>query len=68
MEEDPNARFAELTNEYLARLYAAQPVMATSMGVHEYDDRLPNLSGYAIADELRRARGYLHEIDLGGES
>lgn len=60
---DDNARFAEITTDYLADLYQRQPVMATGMGVHEYDDRLPNLSGYAIADELRRARAYLHDLD-----
>lgn len=60
---DANAPFERATNAYLAELYEAQPVMATGMGVHEYDDRFPNLSKFAIADELRRARAYLHEID-----
>jgi uncharacterized protein (DUF885 family) len=60
---DSSAEFEQATTEYLAELYEAEPVMATAMGVHDYDDRLPDLNAYAIADRLRRARAYLHRID-----
>ena len=55
--------FEQATVEYLAELYETEPVMATSMGVHDYDGRLPNLSQYAIDDRLRAKRAYLHKID-----
>ena len=55
--------FAQLTNEYLADLYAAEPVMATARGVHDYDGRLPDPGRFAAADDLRRCRAYLHAID-----
>ena len=61
MEEDQ--RFEELTTDFLAELYQAQPVMATAMGVHEYDDALPEITPHAVADELQRLRAYLHAID-----
>lgn len=60
---DDNARFEQVTTDYLAYLYASQPVMATAMGIHDYDDQLPDLSRFSMADELRRTRAYLHEID-----
>ncbi len=57
------ADFQRIAANYLSALYQAQPVMATAMGVHDYDDRLPSLAPYAIAADLHRARGFLHEID-----
>jgi uncharacterized protein (DUF885 family) len=60
---NPTSRFAELTHAYLADLYAAQPVMATAMGVHDHDALLPDVRAFAIDEELRTARAYLHEID-----
>lgn len=61
MEED--RKFEELTTEYLAELYESQPVMATAMGVHSYDDALPDVTPHTVAEDLRRRRAYLHEID-----
>ncbi len=60
---DENLKFEELTTDYLAEVYATQPVMATAMGVHEYDDELPDVSAASVAEELQRARAYLHQID-----
>jgi uncharacterized protein (DUF885 family) len=59
----PSTRFTEVTEAYLAQLYEAHPVMATAMGVHEFDALLPDSRAFAIDEELRRARAYLHEID-----
>src|SRR5215813_7900320 len=58
-----NDAFEQATVEYLADLYETEPVMATAMGVHDYDGQLPNLSQYAIDDRLRAKRAYLHGID-----
>lgn len=60
---DPSEAFWQATAEYLGDLYAAEPVMATRMGVHDLDDRLPNRSRYATDERLRQARAYLHRID-----
>jgi uncharacterized protein (DUF885 family) len=60
---DDNAQFDELTMDYLAHLYALQPVMASAMGVHDYDSELPQLSPYSITEQLAAARSYLHDID-----
>src|SRR5205807_1539536 len=47
----------------LAYLYESEPVMATHMGVHDFDDRLPDRSRHALEERVRKARAYLHEID-----
>ena len=60
---DATELFSQATDKYLADLYASQPVMATSMGVHLYDDQLPDSSPGAVTRELERARSYLHTID-----
>lgn len=59
----PDADFEMAATEYLADLYYNEPVMATRMGVHEYDDRLPDRSKHANEARLRRARAFLHDID-----
>jgi uncharacterized protein (DUF885 family) len=37
--------------------------MATQMGVHDFDDRLPDRSRHSLEERLRRSRAFLHEID-----
>src|SRR2546430_1590472 len=60
---DQGARFAQATDSYLTDLYAAEPVTATAMGIHTFDDQLPNYAHYALDELLRRSRAYLHQID-----
>lgn len=55
--------FQQASNEYLAFLYAAEPVMATQMGVHDFDDRLPDRSPAAFAERLAKTRAHLYSID-----
>lgn len=37
--------------------------MATAMGVHDYDDQMPNVQKHALEERLRQARAYLHALD-----
>ncbi len=46
--EDPAAAFDALAAEHLTALYAAHPVWATSLGVHDHDAALPDLEPAAI--------------------
>ena len=64
---DSNALFERITTEYLAHLYASQPVLATTMGVHDYDDLLPDLSRHALDDELRKTRALTTAEGTGQE-
>ncbi len=63
MAADNPSSFESITNAYLAYLYEAEPVMATQMGVHDFDDRLPDRTRHALDERLRKSRAYLHEID-----
>jgi uncharacterized protein (DUF885 family) len=58
-----DTQFEELTTAFLAAQYAAHPVMATAMGVHDYDDSLGDFNRFAIRDDRDRVRAYLHAID-----
>jgi uncharacterized protein (DUF885 family) len=58
-----DAQFEELTTAFLAAQYAAHPVMATAMGVHDYDDSLDDFNRFALRDDRDRVRAYLHAID-----
>jgi|CXWL01.1.fsa_nt_gi uncharacterized protein (DUF885 family) len=59
---DEAARLHQLFDrEWEARL-EANPLMATSVGRHEYDDRLPSVSLEAMKVEVERARGFLGEL------
>ncbi len=44
----PNT-FAAFADDYYAKLFAADPIQATYAGVHNFDDRLADLSADAIA-------------------
>src|SRR5262249_32837052 len=61
--ESADAQFESLTTEYLATQYAAHPIMATAMGVHDYDDSVDNFNRFALRDDRDAIRAYLHAID-----
>ena len=44
-------------------LTAFDPVMATSLGAHEHDDRMPDFSDSAVADQLRLLDDLLTAVD-----
>ncbi|MDB4955169.1 MAG: hypothetical protein JWO36_2738 [Myxococcales bacterium] len=60
------ARLAELSTSVLADLDRLAPADAVSLGHHQYDGRLPDLSAAGLAEEiatLDRDRGELEQID-----
>lgn len=57
-----NAKFATLVDAYLAWHYAAHPVRATFDGIHDYDDRLQDVSAAAIAAETSSQRRWLDRV------
>ena len=58
-------RLARLTDEFLRALFDAYPTLAASLGLHEYDGRVPDFREAARADRvsaLRRSAARLTEI------
>ncbi len=51
--------FTELVQEFLTELYEDQPVMASALGLTEYDDRLDDLSAPAFEARRRRSAAWL---------
>ncbi|HLW47987.1 MAG TPA: DUF885 domain-containing protein [bacterium] len=47
---------AALSQDFLTSLYDAHPTLAASLGLHEYDGRVPNLSERARADRASTLR------------
>lgn len=60
---DPAAAFASAAAIVLADALAANPVRASHLGVHDYDDRLPDPSARAADDRLRDVRSALAALD-----
>ena len=50
--------FAALAGDYLDDMARRHPDVATSLGDHRFDDRLPDLSGAALAAERRALDGF----------
>jgi len=57
-----NAKFESLVDGYLAWHYASHPVRATLDGIHDYDDRLQDVSAAAIAAEIAGQRRWLERL------
>jgi uncharacterized protein (DUF885 family) len=54
--------FSALVDETLRDYYAHSPVQATSAGIHDHDDRWPDLSAQGRADEAAFLRGTLEKF------
>src|SRR5438105_10081048 len=61
---------SDLTQRYLDGLFRAKPHLATFMGDHRFDDRLPDLSPEALAarekellEQQRSIRNYRHDAE-----
>ncbi|MGH8076240.1 MAG: DUF885 domain-containing protein, partial [Lysobacter sp.] len=64
--QTPRASLQQLFDDERAFLWHADPLAATSDGVHTYDDRLPSVTPAAQARRLEADRGFLsrlHAID-----
>jgi hypothetical protein len=59
--------FVQLTEHIVDALLEADPQLASTAGDHRFDDRLPQLSAEAVADDvamLRDAAGALTQVDI----
>ncbi len=63
MDSEADLEFARLAGEYLDDLAERHPDAATSLGDHRFDDRLPDLSADALADERRALDGWAAGLD-----
>jgi hypothetical protein len=63
MDGEADLEFARLAGEYLDDLAERHPDAATSLGDHRFDDRLPDLSADALADERRALDGWAARLD-----
>ena len=53
-----DAAFTEVGKAYLEDTYQRQPVLATLLGIHKYDERLGDPSQQAVADEVAALRTF----------
>src|SRR5437764_1094950 len=54
----PDAVFQKLSDEYLAGYLAWRPATGTSLGLHEYDGRITDVSRASLDAELRRLKEF----------
>jgi len=64
----PTAGAADAAYEGLVRarfdaVMAANPVMATSVGIHDHDERLGSRTRAAIEERIAEARRYLADLE-----
>ncbi|MEQ8978627.1 MAG: DUF885 family protein, partial [Deltaproteobacteria bacterium] len=58
----PDATFDAIADAHLKQLYATHPIWATSLGVHDYDDALPDLSAQAVAQRTTAIEALLERL------
>jgi uncharacterized protein (DUF885 family) len=63
MDSEADLEFARLAGKYLDDLAERHPDAATSLGDHRFDDRLPDLTADALADERRALDGWAARLD-----
>jgi uncharacterized protein (DUF885 family) len=63
MDGEADRGFVRLAGEYLDDLAERHPDVATSLGDHRFDDRLPDRSAAALADERRALDGWAARLD-----
>ncbi len=56
-------QFSQWLDDVLAAYYRWHPVNATFIGVHEHDDRLPDLSERGLADIATQARSLIRRME-----
>ena len=57
-EENPNAEFEKVAEEYIKGWLAAHPLQATGLGFHEYDGRINDFTRLSIDAELSRLKRF----------
>jgi hypothetical protein len=71
MDGETDGEFARLAGEYLDDRAERHPDLATGLGDHRFDDRLPDPTAAALADERRALDGWaarLNALDPGALS
>jgi uncharacterized protein (DUF885 family) len=63
MDGEADREFARLAGEYLDDRAGRHPDLATGLGDHRFDDRLPDPSAAAVADERRALDGWAARLD-----
>src|SRR3954471_17173769 len=58
-----DAAFASLAGAILDDVYARNPVLATDLGIHKYDDKIRDYSAEGVAAELQAARGFKARLE-----
>jgi uncharacterized protein (DUF885 family) len=59
----PSAEYERVVREFLDWYYAANPVRATRLGIHDHDHRLPDLSREGVAGATAALRQWLERLD-----
>ncbi|SPE55098.1 exported hypothetical protein [Verrucomicrobia bacterium] len=57
-DQNGDAAFKRLTDDYLTGYLAWRPQLGTSLGLHEYDGKVTDLSRASIEAELARLRDF----------
>jgi uncharacterized protein (DUF885 family) len=63
----PDAEYEAVAEEYIKGYFAARPLLATSLGLHEYDGKISDYSRLALDAELARLKRFedrLNKFDL----
>ena len=63
MDSEADQEFAKLAGDYLDDRAGRHPDVATGLGDHRFDDRLPDGSAAALADERRALGGWAAQLD-----
>ncbi|HEV2130049.1 MAG TPA: DUF885 family protein, partial [Longimicrobiaceae bacterium] len=59
----PAVEYESFAREFLDWYYAANPLRATRLGIHEHDARMPDLSRAAIQRTVGELRGWLTRLE-----
>jgi uncharacterized protein (DUF885 family) len=65
--QTPDEEYQSVAEEYIKGYFAARPLIATSLGLHEYDGKIADFSRLALDAELSRLRRFddrLRKFDL----
>ncbi len=68
MAQDEDQLFGQLTSEYLKGYFAANPISATGIGVHDYDNILDDVSPQAAEKEIARLKSYKEQLGRVNQS